>query len=202
MLYQNEKQFLNKYKIIAGVDEAGRGPLAGPVVAAAVILDLSNPIIGLNDSKKLTVKKREQLYYEIVDRAISWKVSIVSAHIIDEINILQASLRAMQNAVLALDVKPDICLIDGNKVPSEIAHFSKAIVKGDGKIASIAAASIIAKVTRDRIMIDLHKKYPEYNFAQHKGYPTKEHLEAIDKFGILDSHRKSYKPIRQLELKF
>ena len=202
MLYQNEKQFLNKYTIIAGVDEAGRGPLAGPVVAAAVILDHSKPIIGVNDSKKLSETKREQLYSEIIDRAICWQVSIVSVQIIDEINILQATLKAMQNAVLALAVTPDICLIDGNKVPSKISHFSKAIIKGDSKIASIAAASIIAKVTRDRIMLDLHKIHPEYNFASHKGYPTKEHLKAVDKYGILDCHRKTFNPIKQLQIKF
>jgi ribonuclease HII len=202
VLYQNEIQLLNKSQIIAGTDEAGRGPLAGPVVAAAVILDHSEHIIGLNDSKKLSEMKRERLYIEIINNAVSWKVSIVSSQTIDEINILQASLKAMQNAVLSLDVKPDICLVDGNKLPVEISHFSRAIVKGDSTYASIAAASILAKVTRDRIMLKLHKEHPEYNFARNKGYPTKEHLLAINRYGILDCHRRSYKPIQQLGLVF
>jgi len=202
VLYQNEIQLLAKYQHIAGTDEAGRGPLAGPVVAAAVILDHSEQIIGLDDSKKLSEKKREQIYLEIIKNAVSWKVSIVSSQIIDEINILQASLKAMQNAVLTLDVKPDICLVDGNKLPEKISYFSRAIVKGDATYASIAAASIIAKVTRDRIMLKLHNKFPEYNFAKNKGYPTKEHLRAIRQFGILSCHRRSYKPIQQLELVF
>lgn len=202
LLYKNELKLLKSFKLIAGSDEAGRGPLAGPVVAAAVILNHSLPISGLNDSKKLSEKKREQLYAIITTQAVAWKASIISPQIIDEINILQASLLAMQNSVLALPIKPDLCLIDGNKLPAGIANFSKAIIKGDATYASIAAASIIAKVTRDRIMLELHKKNPEYNFAKNKGYPTKEHLIAIDEFGILDCHRKSYKPIQQFTLKF
>ena len=201
-LYKKEKIFYKEFGIIAGVDEAGRGPLAGPVVVAAVILDLQKKIPGLNDSKKLSEKKREELYEIITKEAICWEVRIVSPEIIDEINILQATLFGMEEAVLSLNVKPNLCLIDGNKIPKKLVGFAKAIVKGDAKIASIAAASIIAKVTRDRIMLKLHKQFPNYNFKQNKGYPTKEHIAALDEYGILDCHRKSYKPIQQLTLKF
>lgn len=201
-LYKEEKKFSKKNRIIAGVDEAGRGPLAGPVVAAAVILDLKKKIPGLNDSKKLTEKKREELYEIIIKESICWEVKIVSPEIVDEINILQATLFGMEEAVLSLKIRPDLCLIDGNKIPKKLVGFSKAIVKGDAKIASIAAASILAKVTRDRFMHKLHDKFPQYNFKQNKGYPTREHIAAIDKYGVLDCHRKSYKPIQQLTLKF
>lgn len=201
-LFKEERIFSKKFGIIAGVDEAGRGPLAGPVVAAAVILDLKKKIPGLNDSKKLTEKKREELYEIIIKESICWEVKIVSPEMVDEINILQATLFGMEEAVLALKIKPDICLIDGNKIPKKLIGFSKAIVKGDTKIASIAAASILAKVTRDRLMHKLHDKFPQYNFKNNKGYPTKEHIAAIDKYGVLDCHRKSYKPIQQLTLKF
>lgn len=201
-LYKAERSFSKEFGIIAGVDEAGRGPLAGPVVTAAVILDLKKKIPGLNDSKKLSEKKREELYKIITEEAICWEVKIISPEIIDEINILQATLFGMEEAVLALKVKPNLCLIDGNKIPKKLFGFSKAIVKGDAKIASIAAASILAKVTRDRLMHKLHTKFPQYNFKQNKGYPTKEHIAALDKYGILDCHRKSYKPIQQLTLKF
>jgi ribonuclease HII len=201
-LYKKEKAFFKKYGTIAGVDEAGRGPLAGPVVTAAVILDLDMQIPGLNDSKKLTEKKREELYRIITEEAICWEVKIVSSEIIDEINILQATLFGMEEAVMSLEVKPDYCLIDGNKTPKKLVEFSKAIVKGDAKIASIAAASILAKVTRDRLMHKLHEKFPQYNFKKNKGYPTKEHIAALDKYGVLDCHRRSYKPIQQLTLKF
>ncbi len=201
-LYKEELRYYKKFEIIAGVDEAGRGPLAGPVVVAAVILDMNKRIPGLNDSKKLSEKKREELYEIIIKETICWEIKIVSPEIIDEINILQATLFGMEEAVLALKIKPDICLIDGNKIPKKLVGFSKAIVKGDAKIASIAAASILAKVTRDRLMHKLHKKFPQYNFKQNKGYPTREHIAALDKYGVLDCHRRSYKPIQQLTLKF
>ncbi len=201
-LYKEEIRYHKEFGIIAGVDEAGRGPLAGPVVVAAVILDLNKKITGLNDSKKLSEKKREELYKIITEEAICWEVKIVSPEIIDEINILQATLFGMEEAVLSLKVKPNLCLIDGNKIPKKLVSFSKAIVKGDAKIASIAAASILAKVTRDRLMHKLHDKFPQYNFKKNKGYPTKEHIAALDKYGILDCHRKSYKPIQQLTLRF
>ena len=201
-LYKKERIFSKEFGIIAGVDEAGRGPLAGPVVVAAVILNMNKKIPGLNDSKKLSEKKREELYNIIIKEAVCWKIKIVSPKIIDDINILQATLYGMEEAVLSLILKPDLCVIDGNKIPKKLIGFSKAIVKGDAKIASIAAASILAKVTRDRLMIELHEKFPQYNFKQNKGYPTKEHIAALDKYGILDCHRKSYKPIQQLTLKF
>jgi len=201
LLYKEELRYHKKFGIVAGVDEAGRGPLAGPVVTATVILDLKKIIPGLNDSKKLSEKKREELYEIITKEAICWEIKIVSPEIIDEINILQATLFGMEEAVLSLKVKPDLCLIDGNKIPKKLIGFSKAVVKGDAKIASIAAASILAKVTRDRLMHKLHKKFPQYNFKKNKGYPTKEHIAALDKYGILDCHRKSYKPIQQLTLK-
>jgi len=201
-LYREEQRYHKEYGIIAGVDEAGRGPLAGPVVTAAVILDMKKRIPGLNDSKKLSEKKREEFYEIITKEAICWEIKIVSPEIIDKINILQATLFGMEEAVLSLKIKPNICLIDGNKIPKKLIGFSKAIVKGDAKIASIAAASILAKVTRDRLMRKLHERFPQYNFKKNKGYPTKEHIAALDKYGVLDCHRKSYKPIQQLTLKF
>jgi len=201
-LYKEEHRYFNEFGKIAGVDEAGRGPLAGPVVVAAVILDLNKKIPELNDSKKLSVKKREEIYKIITEEAICWEVKVISSEIIDKINILQATLLGMEKAVLALKVKPALCLIDGNKIPKKLVGFSKAIVKGDAKIASIAAASIIAKVTRDKIMSELHDQFPQYNFKQNKGYPTREHIAALDKYGILDCHRKSYKPVQELSFNF
>ena len=199
LIAKNLPQY-SHYENIAGVDEAGRGPLAGPVVIAAVIL--ASEIIGLNDSKKLSEKKRELLFEQIIQKAKSYKIVIVPPKIIDEMNILQATLWGMEEAVLNLPITADFSLIDGNKIPKRLAENADAIIKGDGKIASIAAASILAKVTRDRIMIKLHKEFPHYNFLSNKGYPTKEHLAAIRTHGITIHHRKSYKPVQQYTFDF
>jgi len=181
---------------VAGVDEVGRGPLLGAVVAAAVILDPKRPIIGLTDSKKLSEKKRTQLSIEIKERALCWALGRAEAEEIDQINILQASLLAMKRAVEALPIKPDHCLIDGNRCP-DLNCSSEAIIKGDLKIAAIGAASIIAKVARDQEMIQLDQLYPGYGIAKHKGYPTKVHLAAIKQRGVLSIHRKSFAPVRK-----
>lgn len=178
----------------AGVDEVGRGPLAGPVVAAAVILPEQCPIVGLNDSKRIKPQKREILFAEIKSAAISVGIGMVDAQEIDRINILQATLRAMEIAVVNLSPKPDYLLIDGDlslslQIPQE------GIIKGDSKSFSIAAASIVAKVTRDRIMEEYHKIYPQYNFKKHKGYPTREHLEALEKYGPCPLHRRTFKGV-------
>lgn len=184
-------------RLVAGVDEVGRGPLVGAVVAAAVILDPEKPIEGLADSKKLTAKKREQLSLEIKEKALSWALGRAEAEEIDNINILQASLLAMKRAVEALSIKPDHLQIDGNRCP-EMKYSMEAIIKGDSKIAAISAASIIAKVARDAEMVALDKRYPEYGFATHKGYPTKKHREALLKYGVIAEHRTSFKPVRQI----
>ena len=188
--YENEKRALG-YKYVCGCDEAGRGPLCGPVVAAAVILPDDCNIEGLNDSKKLTEKKREALFDVIKETAIAYAIAEASPEEIDEINILNASMLAMRRAVDALPVKADFALIDGNcsrgfEIPTE------TIVKGDAKSASIAAASILAKVTRDRQCEQLDKLYPQYNIAKHKGYPTKEHMDAVREHGPSAIHRKSF----------
>ena len=182
---------------IAGVDEAGRGPLVGSVVAAAVILDPERPIEGLNDSKKLTEKKREALFVEIQEKAIAWSIAEASAKEIDEINILQASLLAIRRAVEGLSVAPEHVLVDGNKVPQGLVVSCDAVVGGDALHAEISAASILAKVTRDRQMVEMDQHYPEYGFAKHKGYPTKAHFEAIAAHGVIDEHRRSYAPVRK-----
>ena len=182
-------------RLVAGVDEVGRGPLIGAVVAAAVILNPHKPIEGLVDSKKLSEKKRDALNIEIREKALDWSLGRAEAYEIDEINILQASLLAMKRAVEGLSVTPDHLKIDGNKgIDMEISM--ETIVQGDSKVASISAASIIAKVARDKEMKELHKKHPEYGFASHKGYPTKAHREALEKYGLLSEHRKSFKPCR------
>ncbi|RXJ72502.1 ribonuclease HII [Veronia nyctiphanis] len=181
---------------IAGVDEVGRGPLVGAVVTAAVILDPNNPIEGLTDSKKLTDKKREKLFVEIKEKALAWSLGRAEPEEIDEINILQATMVAMQRAVSGLPIKPDYVLIDGNRVP-ELPVASQAVVKGDLRVAEISAASILAKVTRDREMEALDAEYPEYGFAKHKGYPTKVHFEALSAHGAIDQHRKSFKPVKK-----
>ncbi|MGE8570843.1 MAG: ribonuclease HII [Acinetobacter amyesii] len=183
---------------IAGADEAGRGPLVGSVVAAAVILDPNNPIEGLNDSKKLTEKKREKLFIEIQEKALAWAIAESSAQEIDEINILQASLLAMRRAVEKLSVQPEHVLVDGNKVPTGLAMSCDAVVGGDAIHPEISAASILAKVTRDHEMVELDAKYPQYGFAKHKGYPTKAHFEAIAQYGVIDEHRRSFGPVRKV----
>ena len=185
--------------LICGVDEAGRGPLAGPVVAAAVILDPRQPIDGLNDSKKLTAARREMLAVEIREKALAWAVAEASVQEIDRINILQASLLAMQRAVSGLSLMPEKALVDGNKCPV-LACPVEAIVGGDGKLAAIAAASILAKTVRDVLMQELHACYPQYGFDRHKGYPTALHLAALREHGISPVHRRSYGPVAQLIL--
>lgn len=182
---------------IAGADEAGRGPLVGSVVAAAVILDPNNPIEGLNDSKKLTEKKREKLFVEIKEKALAWAIAEASHEEIDEINILQASLLAMRRAVEALSIQPEHVLVDGNKVPPGLMMSCDAIVGGDALHAEISAASILAKVTRDHQMVELDQQYPHFGFAKHKGYPTKAHFEAIEQHGVIDQHRRSYTPVKK-----
>ena len=185
--------------LICGVDEAGRGPLAGPVVAAAVILDPQRPIDGLNDSKKLTAARRETLAVEIREKALAWAVAEASVEEIDRLNILQASLLAMQRAVSGLSLVPEKALVDGNKCPV-LACPVEAIVGGDGKLAAIAAASILAKTVRDAQMQELHVLYPQYGFDRHKGYPTALHLAALREHGISPVHRRSYGPVAQLML--
>lgn len=181
--------------LLAGCDEVGRGPLAGDVVAAAVILDPANPILGLDDSKKLTEKKRELLFDEIKLKAKSWCVARASVAEIDSINILQASLLAMTRAVQGLHIQPEYVLVDGNKLP-KWNYTAESVVKGDSRVAAISAASILAKVVRDREMVELDKQYPGYGLADHKGYPTKVHMDALDKLGITPIHRTSYAPVR------
>ena len=182
---------------IAGADEAGRGPLVGSVVAAAVILDPNNPIEGLNDSKKLTEKKREKLFIEIKEKALAWAIAEASHEEIDQINILQASLLAMRRAVEALHLQPEHVLVDGNKVPQGLTMSCDAVVGGDALHAEISAASILAKVTRDHQMVELDRQYPHFGFAKHKGYPTKAHFEAIAEHGVIDQHRRSYAPVKK-----
>ena len=179
------------YKYICGVDEAGRGPLCGPVVAAAVILKKGEKIEGVNDSKKISEKKREKLYDEIIKQAVSVGVGISDVDVIEKINILNATKRAMCEAIQNLKIPPEYALIDGNQA-IDISIPLETVVKGDSKSESIAAASIIAKVTRDRLLRDYDKEYPEYGFAKHKGYGTKAHIEAIQKYGLTPIHRPSF----------
>ena len=186
--------------LVCGIDEAGRGPLAGTVVAAAVILDPLRPIVGLNDSKKLSEKKRDALAVLIRERAVAWFVASASVEEIDRLNILHATMLAMQRAVAGLSVWPTGAMVDGNRCP-KLDVPSKAIVKGDGKIASIAAASILAKTVRDAEMLDLHSQYPMYGFDRHMGYPTAAHFKALEEHGASPVHRRSFGPVaRQLSL--
>lgn len=183
--------------LIAGVDEVGRGPLAGDVVAAAVILDAANPIEGLADSKALSEKRREQLYEEIQQKALCFCIARASVEEIDSINILQASLLAMRRAVEGLTIQPDRVLVDGNRLP-QWSYCAEAIVGGDGKIEAIGAASILAKVVRDREMVELDAQFPGYGFATHKGYPTPQHLSALKSLGACAIHRTSFSPVKAL----
>ena len=195
-----EQELYNKgIKYIAGVDEVGRGPLVGPVVTAAVILPVDFYDERINDSKKVTEKKREILYDVIMENAVSVGIGMSSSEVIDEINILEATKKAMKEALNNLSVKPEHVLIDAVKLDIDIP--STSIIKGDAKSQSIAAASIMAKVTRDRMMYELDKEHPEYDFAHNKGYGTKKHIEAIRKYGILKEHRKSFAPCNEYDLK-
>lgn len=197
LLYYEKELYKEGYHLIGGVDEAGRGPLVGPVVAACVILKENYTLPGLTDSKQLSAKKRDTLYDIIMKEAISVGVGIVDAKTIDEINILEASRLAMTLAIQNMDIKPDYVLTDAMKLKDIDIPF-KDIIHGDALSLSIAAGSVIAKVTRDRMLEDLDKQYPEYGFAKHKGYPTKAHLEAIKKYGLLKDYRFTYKPVRDL----
>lgn len=191
--FSYEKEAVNNgYKLVCGVDEAGRGPLAGPVCAAAVILPEGCVIDGLNDSKKISEKKREVLFDIIKEKAIAYSIAFGTLEEIEEYNILEATYIAMNRAIDGLDIKADFALVDGNRVPKGIAIPCETVVKGDAKSCSIAAASILAKVTRDRLMLEYDKKYPQYLFAQHKGYGTKAHYEAIKQHGVCEIHRLSF----------
>ncbi|MBS7389800.1 MAG: ribonuclease HII [Ruminococcus sp.] len=190
--YSIENEYREKgFNIICGVDEAGRGPLAGPVYAAAVILPSDCVIEGLNDSKKLTEKKREALFDEIKEKALAYGIASADEKEIDEINILNATFLAMKRAIASLSVKPDLALIDGNQKPhTDIEEVT--VIKGDAKSMSIAAASVLAKVSRDRFMLEMAEKYPQYEFARHKGYGTKLHYEKIAQYGVCDIHRRTF----------
>ena len=206
--FSREKKLFKKgYENVAGVDEVGRGPLAGPVVAAAVIFSkngLLNKLleVGIRDSKLLSSKKREYLYELILEKCYDWSIGVVSEETIDEINILEASRLAMRKAVEKLEIKPDFLLIDGIHTIENYPVSQIAIPRADQYVFSVSAASIVAKVTRDRILVDLDKEYPKYGFAQHKGYGTKFHLEMLKKIGPCKIHRKSFRPIEKLLSKF
>jgi len=182
---------------VAGVDEAGRGPLAGPVVAGAVILHPDRPIAGLRDSKRLSAARRDSLYEQICDRAMAWATGSASVAEIDSLNILQATMLAMQRAVAGLRPAAEYALVDGNRCP-DLGCPAQAIVRGDSLVAAISAASILAKVTRDREMLVLDASYPGYGFASHKGYPSKAHLDALERLGVLPVHRRTFAPVRRI----
>ena len=186
--------FLNSVELLAGVDEVGRGPLAGPVVSAAVILDPEKPIVGLKDSKKLTQKKREKLSEEIKEKALAWSLGRAEVEEIDEINILKASLLSMKRAVESLSIEPKLVAADGQYSP-DVIYESISIAKGDNLVPAISAASIIAKVARDNEMIAFEETYPGYGFSSHKGYPTKQHMESLQKLGVTRIHRRSFSPV-------
>ena len=186
----------NSLKFVAGVDEVGRGPLAGPVVAAAVILDITRPIDGLADSKTLSARRREELSALIKTHSLCWALGRAEVEEIDRLNILQASLLAMQRAVMSLSIQPELVLVDGNQAPKLIYPVT-TIIRGDAIEPSISAASILAKVTRDAEMLDLDKRYPEYGFSLHKGYPTRAHIDALQKQGVSPIHRRSFGPVRR-----
>lgn len=183
--------------LFCGADEAGRGPIAGPVFAAAVILDPGHPIAGLKDSKKLSEIKRDELAVEIKQHARAWAIAQCTIEEIDELNILHASMLAMKRAIEALQVRPELALIDGNRCP-KLSIMAKAIVRGDDRVPAISAASILAKTARDAVMMDLHRQYPEYGFDRHKGYPTAYHLEQLSLHGVSPVHRKTYAPVRKI----
>lgn len=191
-LYEFDSAIRKDFPVLCGADEAGRGPLCGPVCCAAVVLPPDFVCDDINDSKKISEKKREKLFDLIIENALAYSIQMVSPQEIDEINILQASLTGMKRAVLDLNITPDIVLIDGNKVPADMPCETKAVVKGDANSMSIAAASILAKVSRDRFMAELDREYPQYQLLKHKGYPTKQHYELIAEYGIQDFYRKSF----------
>ena len=194
-LKEYENKYWDQYEYIGGIDEVGRGPLAGPVVTACVILPKDCDILYINDSKKLSATKREELYEEIMEKAISVSIGAASEARIDEINILQATYEAMRQAIDESKVEPQLLLNDAVTIP-QVKIPQVPIIKGDAKSLSIAAASVIAKVTRDREMYELDKKYPMYEYKKHKGYPTKKHIEAINKYGLIDGYRKTYGPVK------
>jgi len=194
---QSSFDFSSDTSFVAGVDEVGRGPLAGPVVTAAVILDPARPIQGLADSKAMSEKRRERLFDEIREKALAWAIGRCEVEEIDALNILQATMLAMQRAVAGLSPQPQQALIDGNRCPA-LPCPAEAVIKGDSRVAAISAASILAKVTRDREMVELDARYPGYGLAGHKGYPTKAHLQALQTLGVTPIHRTSFGPVRRL----
>jgi ribonuclease HII len=194
-IFQNQRNDFPDFHTIAGVDEAGRGPLAGPLVVASVILKDDIFHADLNDSKKLSEKKRKILFDWVISNSLSYAIEVVPVVVIDRVNILQATLLGMKSSVDALFITPNIALYDGNFMPHGMQVVGQAVIRGDSRYACIAAASILAKVTRDDIMIQLHQKYPEYGFITHKGYPTKKHIEMMQRYGVTPEHRMSYQPV-------
>lgn len=197
MIEQSGFQFTNDADLVVGVDEVGRGPLAGAVVAAAVILDPSQPIDGLMDSKKLTERQRERLYDEIKAKAKAWAIGRAEVEEIDQLNILHASMLAMERAVLALPIAPQYAYVDGNRCPN-LPCPGEPVVKGDSLVPCISAASILAKVERDRELVELDQRYPGYGLAKHKGYPTKVHIAALEQLGVTEIHRRSFGPVARV----